>query len=323
MVPWILFGYAFGSVPFAFLLARRAGIDIRVAGSGNVGAANVLRTTGMPFGVIVMTLDISKGVATVLLASAPKAPPQSMAAAGAAAIVGHIYPVWLRFHGGKGVAVAAGVFSVLAPVAAVIAAAVFLPRCGRRGSSPGFSHRHSDTAVRGVARGSAAFGRDRRRRRGCPHSFRHRANVRRILPAPSSGWGCTAAIGGREGVAREHAHRHSRRGQLGHRACGSRRADRPRHPVMGAGRVARRPDRCGTRQNDRYLPGVRLDDRVTATASLESCAGGRGCRHRGDSVARHAVRPARRGGVDSGNRGGDRQRDEGTRDAVRSTGCRR
>src|SRR6476646_2660116 len=125
MVPWILFGYAVGSVPFAYLLARRAGIDVRVAGSGNVGAANVLRTTGLPLGVTVMMLDIGKGAASVLTAYAA-AGTVSAAAAGAAAIVGHIYPVWLRFHGGKGVAVAAGVFAVLAPVATVAAAAVFL-----------------------------------------------------------------------------------------------------------------------------------------------------------------------------------------------------
>ena len=126
MLFWILFGYAMGSVPFAFLLARRSGIDIRVTGSGNVGAANVLRTTGAPLGVIVMALDIAKGAAAVLLAYLTAATIVSMAAAGAAAVVGHIYPVWLRFHGGKGVAVAAGVFAVLAPVAAAIAATVFL-----------------------------------------------------------------------------------------------------------------------------------------------------------------------------------------------------
>jgi glycerol-3-phosphate acyltransferase PlsY len=126
MLPWILFGYAIGSVPFAFLIARREGIDVRVAGSGNVGASNVLRTTGTPLGIIVMALDISKGAATVLIAHAGAGAISSIAAAGAAAIVGHIYPVWLRFHGGKGVAVAAGVFAILAPVAAAIAACVFL-----------------------------------------------------------------------------------------------------------------------------------------------------------------------------------------------------
>jgi glycerol-3-phosphate acyltransferase PlsY len=125
MLP-ILLGYLAGSVPFAFLLARRAGIDVRVAGSGNVGAANVLRTTGAWRGMAVMALDVAKGAAAVLLVH-PAAGGVSLAAlAGAAAVVGHVYPIWLRFHGGKGVAVAAGVFSVLSPFATAVAAGLFL-----------------------------------------------------------------------------------------------------------------------------------------------------------------------------------------------------
>jgi glycerol-3-phosphate acyltransferase PlsY len=125
MLP-VLFGYLAGSVPFAFLLARRAGIDVRVAGSGNVGAANVLRTTGAWRGFLVMALDVAKGAAAVILVQPAGGGPPVAALAGAAAIVGHIYPVWLRFHGGKGVAVAAGVFSVLSPIATGIAASLFL-----------------------------------------------------------------------------------------------------------------------------------------------------------------------------------------------------
>ncbi|HTH00070.1 MAG TPA: glycerol-3-phosphate 1-O-acyltransferase PlsY [Vicinamibacterales bacterium] len=125
MLP-VLFGYLAGSVPFAFLLARRAGIDVRVAGSGNVGAANVLRTTGTSRALMVMSLDVAKGAAAVLIANLVAGGVGIAALTGAAAIVGHIYPVWLRFHGGKGVAVAAGVFSVLSPIATSIAAALFL-----------------------------------------------------------------------------------------------------------------------------------------------------------------------------------------------------
>ena len=125
MIP-VLLGYLAGSVPFAFLLARRAGIDVRRVGSGNVGAANVLRTTGAWRGVIVMALDMAKGVCAVLLAQQAALQPPLVAATGAAAVVGHIYPVWLRFHGGKGVAVAAGVFAVLTPLATAAAAAIFL-----------------------------------------------------------------------------------------------------------------------------------------------------------------------------------------------------
>ncbi|MEP6915843.1 MAG: glycerol-3-phosphate 1-O-acyltransferase PlsY [Acidobacteriota bacterium] len=122
----ILFGYLAGSVPFAFLLARRAGIDVRIAGSGNVGAANVLRTTGAWRGLLVMALDVAKGMAAVLIVQLLSGGSALAALTGAAAIVGHIYPVWLRFHGGKGVAVAAGVFSLLSPVATGVAATLFL-----------------------------------------------------------------------------------------------------------------------------------------------------------------------------------------------------
>jgi glycerol-3-phosphate acyltransferase PlsY len=122
----VLFGYLAGSVPFAFLLARRAGIDVRVAGSGNVGAANVLRTTGAWRAVAVMSLDVAKGAAAVLVANLVTGGVWIAALTGAAAIVGHIYPVWLRFRGGKGVAVAAGVFSILSPIATAVAATLFL-----------------------------------------------------------------------------------------------------------------------------------------------------------------------------------------------------
>ena len=122
----ILVGYLAGSVPFAFLLARRAGIDVRFAGSGNVGAANVLRTTGAWRGVIVMGLDVAKGALAAVLGSLTNSGATLTALIASAAVVGHIYPVWLRFHGGKGVAVAAGVFAVLTPIATGVAAVLFL-----------------------------------------------------------------------------------------------------------------------------------------------------------------------------------------------------
>jgi glycerol-3-phosphate acyltransferase PlsY len=122
----ILLGYLAGSVPFAFLLARRAGIDVRFAGSGNVGAANVMRTAGARRAILVMALDMAKGALAVVLASVVHAGVTLTALAAAAAVVGHIYPVWLRFHGGKGVAVAAGAFGVLTPVATALALGLFL-----------------------------------------------------------------------------------------------------------------------------------------------------------------------------------------------------
>src|SRR6185312_9957099 len=99
---------------------------VRRAGSGNVGAANVLRTTGVWRGVLVMALDVAKGAAAVAIAYLASSGNGVVALTGAAAVVGHIYPVWLRFHGGKGVAVAAGVFSVLSPIATGVAAGLFV-----------------------------------------------------------------------------------------------------------------------------------------------------------------------------------------------------
>jgi glycerol-3-phosphate acyltransferase PlsY len=122
----IILGYLAGSVPFAFLLARRRGIDVRIAGRGNVGAANVLRTTGTGRAVAVMALDVAKGALAVVLAHLTNAGAALTALTGAAAVVGHVYPVWLRFHGGKGVAVAAGAFAVLTPAATGVAALLFL-----------------------------------------------------------------------------------------------------------------------------------------------------------------------------------------------------
>ena len=122
----IIAAYLIGSIPFALILARRWGAsDLRLVGSGNLGAANVMRASGVTAGVLVAVLDMAKGAASVWLASR-LSPGQALpAAAGVAAIVGHIYPVWLRFRGGKGVATACGVFSVLTPLALPPALMIF------------------------------------------------------------------------------------------------------------------------------------------------------------------------------------------------------
>ena len=121
----VLIAYLVGSIPFALLLARRWGDgDLRHLGSGNLGAANVMRASGVTPGVLVALLDIverhgqrdSRGASHRRARRAPRPP-------GFAAIVGHVYPVWLGFRGGKGVATACGVFVVLAPVAALAALA--------------------------------------------------------------------------------------------------------------------------------------------------------------------------------------------------------
>jgi glycerol-3-phosphate acyltransferase PlsY len=123
----ILAAYFIGSVPFALLLARRWGAhDLHRIGSGNIGAANVLRATGVRAGVLVALLDIAKGALGVALAQQLSTGAETPAAAAVAAVVGHVYPVWLRFRGGKGVATACGAFAMLAPLAIPPALAVFV-----------------------------------------------------------------------------------------------------------------------------------------------------------------------------------------------------
>jgi glycerol-3-phosphate acyltransferase PlsY len=123
----ILVGYGLGSTPFAWLLARRWGArDLRRIGSGNVGAANVFRASGVTAGVLVAILDVAKGAASVVVAERMGGGAGASALAGMAAIVGHIYPVWLQFRGGKGVATACGVFAILTPAAVAPALAVFI-----------------------------------------------------------------------------------------------------------------------------------------------------------------------------------------------------
>ena len=123
----ILGAYLIGSIPFALIVARRRGTsDLREVGSGNLGAANVMRASGVMAGVLVAALDMAKGAASVVLAERLSGSAVAPAAAGVAAIVGHVYPVWLRFRGGKGVATACGVFSMLVPAAVPPALAIFI-----------------------------------------------------------------------------------------------------------------------------------------------------------------------------------------------------
>ena len=122
----ITLGYLVGSVPFAYLLARRRGIDLRREGSGNVGAANVLRTTGTVEAATAACLDAMKGALAVLIVLRVTTEPTAPVAAALAAVIAHIHPVWLGFRGGKGVATAAGAFALLSPGAVLIATCVFV-----------------------------------------------------------------------------------------------------------------------------------------------------------------------------------------------------
>ena len=123
----LVVAYLLGSIPTAYLLVRWLGRgDVRTVGSGNVGATNTLRAAGWRAGVVVLLIDVVKGALAVGLMRQLTDVPAWAAAAGLAAVVGHCFPVWLSFSGGKGVATAVGAFAVLAPVALAIAAAVWL-----------------------------------------------------------------------------------------------------------------------------------------------------------------------------------------------------
>lgn len=148
----ILTAYLLGSIPFGYLIVRaKQGVDIRETGSGGTGATNVSRRAGKVAGVVTLILDAVKGAAAVVIAKvllgllvltqgglagsplqllATSRPLQDVywwvAAAAVAVIVGHMFPVWLGFRGGKGVATGVGVFLVLAPVAVVLAAVIFV-----------------------------------------------------------------------------------------------------------------------------------------------------------------------------------------------------
>ncbi len=123
----ILLGYALGSIPFGYLLVRaRSGGDVRAMGSGNIGATNVARTAGWSIGVATLLLDSAKGFLAVWLAGHFSGGNiRFMMYAGLAAILGHIFPVWLKFSGGKGVATALGVFLVISWAAVAAAVAIF------------------------------------------------------------------------------------------------------------------------------------------------------------------------------------------------------
>jgi acyl phosphate:glycerol-3-phosphate acyltransferase len=129
-----ILGYLLGSCPTGLLISRARGVDIREHGSGNIGATNVLRVMGKRWGYLVFALDALKGFAAVRLALVlasflnPGGPYRDLVgiAGGLAAILGHTFPVWLRFRGGKGVATSAGVLLGLMPIAVVSVFLVWL-----------------------------------------------------------------------------------------------------------------------------------------------------------------------------------------------------
>jgi len=120
-----VFGYLLGSIPFGLLLTRLAGRgDIRQTGSGNIGATNVLRTGSKTLAALTVLLDVGKGLAAVMIAR--QWGPEAGLVAASCAVLGHMFPVWLGFHGGKGVATALGVLFPLAWPVALVAALLWV-----------------------------------------------------------------------------------------------------------------------------------------------------------------------------------------------------
>jgi glycerol-3-phosphate acyltransferase PlsY len=131
LVVVVIIAYLLGSIPFGYLIVRRKeGADIRKTGSGGTGATNVSRRAGKAAGVITLVLDALKGSVAVLIARVVVGPSLAanwiVAAAAIGVIVGHIFPVWLGFRGGKGVATGVGVFLILAPIALLCAGVLFV-----------------------------------------------------------------------------------------------------------------------------------------------------------------------------------------------------
>ena len=196
---WLLVGasYLAGSVPFGLLLARFvAGVDVRRSGSGNIGATNVARTAGRRLGVLTLLLDAGKGgvaVAATALATGTPLDGNWSAVAGLAAFLGHVFPIWLGFRGGKGVATALGVFAVLSPWLALLSTLVFAATFGAtRIASVG-----SMTAAAVMAASCAVFhGLESPVTRVAAVVFlvilvRHQANIRRMIQGQESGLGPT------------------------------------------------------------------------------------------------------------------------------------
>jgi len=125
----VTIAYLIGSIPFGYLIVRVTGRgDVRETGSGGTGATNVSRRAGKAAGIITLILDAAKGALAVVVAKTMWGAEADwlIAAAAVAAIVGHIFPVWLAFRGGKGVATGAGVFLALSPMAVLFAGLVFV-----------------------------------------------------------------------------------------------------------------------------------------------------------------------------------------------------
>jgi glycerol-3-phosphate acyltransferase PlsY len=127
-LPWLILAYLAGSFPTAWLVGRAMGFDLRQQGSGNLGGTNAYRVLGPKGGIPVVAVDVTKGyVPAALFPLWDGAPiPELALVYGLLAIIGHVWPVWLRFQGGKGVATGGGVLLALAPLAALVALLIWI-----------------------------------------------------------------------------------------------------------------------------------------------------------------------------------------------------
>ncbi len=182
--------YLLGSVPFGLVLSRAvAGVDVRRVGSGNIGATNVSRAAGKPIGIATLVLDAAKAAVPTLFTISLLEPEGSatiawwVVAVGLAAFFGHLFPVWLGFRGGKGVATALGLFLVLAPWAALagvaaFAAVVALTRIVSLGSLAGTATCAAGTFLQHGPRSPVSWA-------GvvaaAAIALKHRGNIRRLL----------------------------------------------------------------------------------------------------------------------------------------------
>lgn len=186
--------YLLGSIPFGLLLTRMAGLsDIRTVGSGNIGATNVLRTGNKGLAAATLLLDGGKGAAAVLLAAAAIDPTTGMLA-GVGAVIGHNFPVWLRFRGGKGVATTLGVFIAMAWPVGLLACATWLAVAAPTrysslaalvalGSAPIYAYWLSGDAIALAAALLALLA-----------IIRHHANIRRLIGGNESKIGAATKI---------------------------------------------------------------------------------------------------------------------------------
>lgn len=123
---YILLAYLIGSIPVGVLLSRLKGVDPRKTGSGNIGATNVIRAAGKALGILTLLGDIGKGFFPTLFTIYYNEPHLLVVSTGLATFLGHLFPVYLKFKGGKGVATALGVYLAISPLAIIINALIFI-----------------------------------------------------------------------------------------------------------------------------------------------------------------------------------------------------